>query len=153
MLPTKFQQTWPPHAILISDWSISKTIFSFETAYPYEPKLGRKHLHVWKVLYEVSSQQNERWATQAQPPEPLVLLLLMLVNWIYYIMCAKNHWGKIVMFLMSRKFKQWWSIIPPILTKQTIISHLRSLNIKKTETYDNGIQVIYIFLFIVKNNY
>jgi hypothetical protein len=25
-------QTWPPHAILVSDWSISKNIFSFETA-------------------------------------------------------------------------------------------------------------------------
>jgi hypothetical protein len=24
-------QTWPPHAILVSDWSISK-IFSFDTA-------------------------------------------------------------------------------------------------------------------------
>jgi hypothetical protein len=23
---------WPPHAILVSDWSISKKIFSFETA-------------------------------------------------------------------------------------------------------------------------
>jgi hypothetical protein len=25
-------QTWPPQAILVSDWSISKKIFSFETA-------------------------------------------------------------------------------------------------------------------------
>jgi hypothetical protein len=25
-----------------------------------EPKLGGKHLHVWKVLYYVSSKQNER---------------------------------------------------------------------------------------------
>jgi hypothetical protein len=25
------EQTWPPHAILVSDWSISKKIFSFET--------------------------------------------------------------------------------------------------------------------------
>jgi hypothetical protein len=34
MLPTKLigEQTWPPHAILVSDWSISKKIFSFETA-------------------------------------------------------------------------------------------------------------------------
>jgi hypothetical protein len=26
------RQTWPPHAILVSDWSIFKKIFSFETA-------------------------------------------------------------------------------------------------------------------------
>jgi len=25
---------------------------------------------------------------------------------------------------MKRKFKQWWSSIPPISTKQTITSHL-----------------------------
>jgi hypothetical protein len=32
------------------------------------PKLGGKHL--WEVLYSVSSKQNGRWATQAQPTEP-----------------------------------------------------------------------------------
>jgi hypothetical protein len=40
--------TWPPQAILVSDWSISKKIFSSETAWPNEPKLGRKH--PWKIL-------------------------------------------------------------------------------------------------------
>jgi hypothetical protein len=33
--------------------------------------------------------------------------------------------------LMKIEFKQWWSTIPPISTKQTITSHLKSLNINK----------------------
>ena len=32
--------------------------------------------------------------------------------------------------IINRKFKQWWSTIPPISTKQTIISHFNSLNTK-----------------------
>ena len=31
---------------------------------------------------------------------------------------------------MKRKFKQWWSSFPPISAKQTITSHLNSLNTK-----------------------
>jgi hypothetical protein len=40
---------WPPQAILVSDWLISKKIISSKTALPNESKLGREH--PWKVLY------------------------------------------------------------------------------------------------------
>jgi hypothetical protein len=36
--------------------------------------------------------------------------------------------------IMKRKFKQWWSTIPPIATKQTITSRFNSLNNKKERT-------------------
>jgi hypothetical protein len=42
-------QTWRPQTILVSDWLISKKIFS-EAALPNESKLGRKH--PWKILYK-----------------------------------------------------------------------------------------------------
>jgi hypothetical protein len=40
---------------------------------------------------------------------------------------------------MKRKFKQWWSTIPPISTKQAFTSDLNTLNMKKrlvTMIYD-----------------
>jgi hypothetical protein len=39
---------------------------------------------------------------------------------------------------LTFKFKQWWSTIPPISTKQTVSYNFKSLNIKKTTAYDVG---------------
>ena len=40
--------------------------------------------------------------------------------------------------IMKRKFKQQRTTIPPISTKETITSHLKSLNTKKIRTYVGG---------------
>jgi hypothetical protein len=62
-------QTWPPQAILVSDWSISKKIFSSETAWPNDTKLGRKHL--WKVLYKDCSFRPD--PLQTWPPQAILV--------------------------------------------------------------------------------
>jgi hypothetical protein len=42
------EQTWPPQAILVSDWPIKKTIFSSETAWPNEPVSYQVSVHLAK---------------------------------------------------------------------------------------------------------
>jgi hypothetical protein len=56
-------QTWSPQIILVSDWLISKKIFSSETAWPNESKLGRKHS--WKVLYKDCSFSSDKLTNMA----------------------------------------------------------------------------------------
>ena len=46
-----------------------------------------------------------------------------------------------ILYIMKKTIKQSWSTIPPISTKQTITSHLISLNMKKPQNnteYDVG---------------
>jgi hypothetical protein len=52
-------------------------------------------------------------------------------NLMFYVLGA----GLTIYYIVKIKFKQWWSRIPPISTKQTITSHPNSLNINK----DNNI--------------
>jgi hypothetical protein len=63
-------QTWPPQAILVSDWSISKKNFFSETARPNESKLGRQHL--WKVLYKECSFSSDPLTNMAATQTILV---------------------------------------------------------------------------------
>jgi len=47
---------------------------------------------------------------------------------------------------MKRKFKQCWSTIPPVSTKQTITSRIKSLNIKKDHDVGNpGTKICHVF--------
>jgi hypothetical protein len=64
------------------------------------------------------------------------LLFLVYVYNTNYIIIALYHGNSIEVNIMKRKIKQWWSTIPPISTKRKIISHLKSLSIKKTLPYD-----------------
>ena len=63
-------QTWPPQTIIVSDWLISKKKFSSETAWPNEPKLGRKHL--WEVLYKKCSFRPDPLTNR--PPQAILVI-------------------------------------------------------------------------------
>jgi hypothetical protein len=66
-----------------------------------------------------------------------IRLLFLVYNYNKnYIIIALCHGHSIEVNIMKRKIKQWLSTIPPISTKRKIISHLKSLSIKKTLPYD-----------------
>ena len=76
------KQAWPPQVILVSDWSISRKIFSSETVWPNESKLGRKHL--WKVFYKDWSFRRDVLTNMATIGNYFFWLFLknLLWNWV-----------------------------------------------------------------------
>jgi hypothetical protein len=69
--------------------------------------------------------QPRYWGSEADSPEVCRLIRCAVISFTFDI-------------IMKWKFKQWWSSLLPISTKRTIISHLISLNAKKTTTYNVG---------------
>ena len=59
----------------------------------------------------------------------VMYLPLFVIMYLFFLYGQFNFFVNV--YVMKRKFKQRWSIIPPISTKQIITSHLHSLNIKK----------------------
>ena len=56
------RQTWPPWAVLNSDWPSVSKILSSETTWPNGMQLDRKHL--WEVLYEILPRGRQTWHGQ-----------------------------------------------------------------------------------------
>ena len=81
------QQTWRPHAILVSDWFISYKCSPLKLHSHMNRNLVRSIYMYGRFCIKISSKQNERWATQAQPTEPLVfiptltLLIIGVIQW------------------------------------------------------------------------
>jgi hypothetical protein len=64
------EQTWPPQAILVSDWLLFKKNFSSETAWQNGAKLGRKQL--CKILYKASSFGSKNYEKRKITPRRVI---------------------------------------------------------------------------------
>ena len=74
VFPSMWNGTYP---VLVCGWPIEKKT-------SLKPFLQINWKHQRKVLYKVSSNQNERWTTQVQPTEPLVYI------WWYHLKNNKS---------------------------------------------------------------
>jgi hypothetical protein len=120
MLPTMFRFIWASSFregnLLVITQSETRIGWDGHVCKRIRTIFGRKHL--WKVLYNVCSKQNERWVTQAQwePTEPLVYCP---ISWLIFA-CPLLDFMFFIQWLTTG---QWFSPGIPVSSTNKTDSH------------------------------
>ena len=83
-------QAWPPQAILVSEWLISKKNFSSDTVWPNEPKLGRKLL--CKVLYKDCSFSPDMSTNMTTIGNSCFCVWFLKNRWVFNLKKKRNYY-------------------------------------------------------------